>query len=318
MIRIAGSVLLGAVLTGGAAAQEFPARPIRILVAYTPAGATDILARAVGQKMSDAWGQPVIVDNRPGAAGNIGTELAAKAPADGYTLLMATAGTHGINPGLYRKLNWDPKDFTAVSLVAMVPNILVVNNALPVKTVKELVAYAKANPGKLSYGSPGNGSTAHLSMELFKSMTGIDLVHVPFKGGGPAIADTVGGNTQIHLGSLPTEMAFIRAGKLKVLAVGGPKPNPQLPGVPTISQTVPGYETTIWFGLFAPRKTPADIVARLHGAINEATDSPDLVAKLDQQGVVVEKLSTAEFGKRMAAEQAKWGDVIKRAQIKGE
>jgi len=170
---------IAAAASAPAMAQDFPVRPIRIIVAYTPAGATDILARAVGQKMSENWGQPVIVDNRPGAAGNIGTEIAAKSAPDGYTLLMATAGTHGINPGLYRKLNWDPKEFTGVSLVAMVPNILVVNTALPVKSVKELIAYAKANPGKLSYGSPGLGSTAHLSMELFKSMTGTNMIHVP-------------------------------------------------------------------------------------------------------------------------------------------
>jgi tripartite-type tricarboxylate transporter receptor subunit TctC len=220
------SAAVAAVVSASAAAQEYPARPIRIIVAYTPAGATDILARAIGQKMSESWGQPVIVDNRPGAAGNIGTEIAAKSAPDGYTLLMATAGTHGINPGLYRKLAWDPKDFTGVSLVAMVPNILVVNNALPVKSVKELIAYAKANPGKLSYGSPGLGSTAHLSMELFKGMTGTNMIHVPYKGSAGVMADVMSGQVALTMDNIPPYLPQVKAGKLRALAVSPAKRTP--------------------------------------------------------------------------------------------
>jgi tripartite-type tricarboxylate transporter receptor subunit TctC len=304
MIRIAGSVLLGAVLTGGAAAQEFPARPIRILVAYTPAGATDILARAVGQKMSDAWGQPVIVDNRPGAAGNIGTELAAKAPADGYTLLMATAGTHGINPGLYRKLNWDPKDFTAVSLVA------------PVKTVKELVAYAKANPGKLSYGSPGNGSTAHLSMELFKSMTGIDLVHVPYKGNAGVLADLMGGQIHATIDNIPPYLPQVKAGKIRALAVSPGTRTPAAPELPTIAEAgVPGYEAVAWFGLVAPAATPKPIVAKLATETQRILKLPDVRERITGLGADVVGNTPDEFNGFIRSELAKWAKVIKDARV---
>jgi len=193
-LRYAAEVVVAASTFAMASSYAaYPEKPIRIVVAYTPAGATDILARTVGQKLNEVWGQPVIIDNRPGANGNIGTEYAAKATPDGYTILMVTAGTHGINPSLYRKLGFDAvKDFEAVSLVAMVPNIFVVNNSLPAKDVREFIAYAKANPGKLNYGSPGNGSTAHLSMELFKSMTGIQMVHIPYKGSAGVLADLIG------------------------------------------------------------------------------------------------------------------------------
>ena len=306
-------IMLGATLTTAVAA--WPEKQIRVIIPWAPGGSTDIVGRLLANELTKRFKQQVIIDNRAGGGAIVGMQLAASSAPDGYTFMLTSTG-YGY---LIQKADVDlVKSFDPVAMIGFADSALVVHPSLPVNNVKELIALAKKRPGQLLYSSSGIGGFPHMNTELFKLMTGIDLVHVPFKGGEPAIADTVGGNTQIHLGSLPTEMAFIRAGKLKVLAVGGPKPNPQLPGVPTISQTVPGYETTIWFGLFAPRKTPADIVARLHGAINEATDSPDLVAKLDQQGVAVEKLSTAEFGKRMAAEQAKWGDVIKRAQIKGE
>src|SRR6476661_6900718 len=205
------------------AAQAYPTRPIRIVVAYTPAGATDILARVIGQKMNEAWGQPVVIENRPGANGNIGTEYAAKAAPDGHTFLMTTPGPHGINPSLYRKLGYDAvKDFTAVSLVALVPNVLVVNNALPVKSVKELLAYAKANPGKLNYGSAGNGSVLHLAGELMVSETGIDMKHVPYRGTGPLITDLMGGQVQLAFVSISQVAPQIKAGTLRALAVSTP------------------------------------------------------------------------------------------------
>jgi tripartite-type tricarboxylate transporter receptor subunit TctC len=205
-------------------AQSYPTKPIRIMVAYTPAGTTDILARLIAQKMHEKWGQPVIVENRPGANGNIGTELAARATPDGYSTLMATAATHSINNTLYPKLTWDAvKDFAPVSLVALVPNIMVVNNSLPVKSVKDLIAYAKANPGKLAHGSPGHGSTAHLSMELFKSLTGITMTHVPYKGSAGVLADLMGGQIALTMDNIPVYLPQAKAGKIRALAVSSAK-----------------------------------------------------------------------------------------------
>jgi tripartite-type tricarboxylate transporter receptor subunit TctC len=298
------------------AAQEFPTKPIRIIVAYTPAGATDILARAVGQKMTESWGQPVIVDNRPGAAGNIGTEIAAKAPADGYTLLMATAGTHGINPGLYRKLNWDPKEFTGVSLVAMVPNILVVNNALPVKSVKELIAYLKANPGKLSYGSPGLGSTAHLSMELFKSMTGTEITHVPYKGSAGVMADVMGGQIALTMDNIPPYLPQVKAGKLRALAVSPAKRTPAAPELPTVAEAgVPGYDSGAWFGLVAPAATPKAIVDRLAAETQRILKLPDVRERISSLGAEIVGSPPQEFTAFMQAERAKWAKVIQDAHV---
>jgi len=299
-----------------AAAEEFPARPIRIIVAYTPAGATDILARAVGQKMSEHWGQSVIVDNRPGAAGNIGTEIAAKAPADGYTLLMATAGTHGINPGLYRKLSWDPKNFTAVSLVAMVPNILVVNNALPVKSVKELIAYAKANPGKLSYGSPGLGSTAHLSMELFKSMTGTKLVHVPYKGSAGVMADVMSGQIAVTMDNIPPYMPQVRAGKIRALAVSPAKRTTAAPDIPTVAEAgVPGYDSVAWFGLVAPSGTPKAVIDKLAAETQRILKLPDVHERIASLGAEVVGNSPEQFNAFIKSEMEKWAKVIREAHV---
>ncbi len=305
-----------AAVSAPAAAQDYPARPIRIIVAYTPAGATDILARAIGQKMSESWGQPVIVDNRPGAAGNIGTEIAAKAPADGYTLLMATAGTHGINPGLYRKLNWDPKEFTAVSLVAMVPNILVVNNALPVKNVKELIAHAKSNPGKLSYGSPGLGSTAHLSMELFKSMTGTEMTHVPYKGSAGVMADVMSGQIALTMDNIPPYLPQVKAGKLRALAVSPAKRTPAAPDLPTVAEAgVPGYDSGAWFGLVAPTGTPRPIIDKLAQETQRILKLQDVRERIGSLGAEIVGNSPAEFNAFMKSELAKWAKVIKEANV---
>lgn len=305
-----------AAIAAPAAAQEFPVRPIRIIVAYTPAGATDILARAVGQKMSEHWGQSVIVDNRPGAAGNIGTEIAAKAAADGYTLLMATAGSHGINPGLYRKLAWSPKDFTAVSLVANVPNILVVNNALPIKSVKELIAYAKANPGKLSYGSPGLGSTAHLSMELFKSMTGTNLIHVPYKGSAGVMADVMSGQIAVTMDNIPPYLPQVRAGKIRALAVSPAKRTPAAPDIPTVAEAgVPGYESVAWFGLVAPSGTPKTVIDKLAAETQRILKLPDVHERIASLGAEVVGSSPEDFNAFITSEMAKWAKVIKEAHV---
>ncbi len=298
-------------------AQTYPAKPIRIVVAYTPAGATDILARVVGQKLTEAWGQPVIIDNRPGANGNIGSEYAAKATPDGYTLLMVTAGTHGINPGLYRKLGFDAvKDFAPVSLVAMVPNIFVVNNAVPAKDLKEFIAYAKANQGKLNYGSPGNGSTAHLSMELFKSMTGVQMVHIPYKGSAGVLADLIGGQIVATLDNMPPYVPQVRAGKIRALAVSPTRRSSAVPELPTVAEAgVPGYDSGAWFGLVAPANTPKDIVNKLSRETARILKLPDVSARLLELGAEPVGDTPEQFSAHIKAEIAKWAKVIKDANV---
>lgn len=299
------------------AATAFPTKPIRIIVAYTPAGTTDILARALAQKMSETWNQPVIVDNRPGANGNIGTEVAARAVPDGHSLVMATAGTHGINVSLYRKLNWHPvKDFAPVSLTAMVPNIMVVNNSLPVKNVREFVAHVKANPGKLSYGSPGNGSTAHLSMELFKTMTGSNLVHIPYKGSAGVLADVMGGQIAVTIDNMPPYVPQVKAGKIRALAVSTAKRSSALPDLPTIAEAgVPGYEAGAWFGLLAPAGTPKAIVAQLSAESARILKLPDVSKRISELGAEPVGSTPEEFAALIQSEIAKWAKVIKDANV---
>ena len=299
------------------AATAFPNKPIRIIVAYTPAGTTDILARAIGQKMSETWGQPVIIDNRAGAAGNIGTEVAARATPDGHTLLMGTAGTHGINVSLYRKLSWHPvNDFAPVSLSAMVPNIMVVNNALPVKNVREFVAYAKANPGKLSYGSPGNGSTAHLSMELFKSMTGSTIVHIPYKGSAGVLTDVMGGQIAMTIDNMPPYIPQVKAGKIRALAVSTGKRSSAMPDLPTIAEAgVPGYEAGAWFGLLAPAGTPKPIVAQLSAESARIIKLPDVSKRVSELGADPVGSTPEQFAELIKTEIAKWAKVIKDANV---
>ncbi len=295
----------------------YPEKPIRIVVAYTPAGATDILARTVGQKLNEVWGQPVIIDNRPGANGNIGTEYAAKATPDGYTILMVTAGTHGINPSLYRKLGFDAvKDFEAVSLVAMVPNIFVVNNLLPAKDVREFIAYAKANPGKLNYGSPGNGSTAHLSMELFKSMTGIQMVHIPYKGSAGVLADLIGGQIVATMDNMPPYLPQVKAGKIRALAVSPAKRSAAAPDIPTVAESgVPGYDSGAWFGLVAPAHTPKDVVNKLSRETARILQLADVRARLTDLGAEPVGGTPEQFAAHIKSEIAKWAKVIKEANV---
>jgi tripartite-type tricarboxylate transporter receptor subunit TctC len=299
------------------AATAFPTKPIRIIVAYTPAGTTDILARAIGQKMSENWGQPVIVDNRPGAAGNIGTEVAARANPDGHTLVMGTAGTHGINVSLYRKLGWHPvNDFAPVSLSAMVPNIMVVNNALPVKNVREFLAHVKANPGKLSYGSPGNGSTAHLSMELFKSMTGSTIVHIPYKGSAGVLADVMGGQIAVTIDNMPPYLLQVKAGKIRALAVSTTKRSAAVPDLPTIAEAgVPGYDSGSWFGLLAPAKTPKAVVDQLSAESARILKLPEVSKRISELGAEPVGSTPEQFAELIKTEIAKWAKVIKDANV---
>ena len=318
-IRIAMLSIVALLASTTAIAQPaaYPTKPIRIVVAYTPAGATDILARTIGQKLTEAWGQAVIIDNRPGANGNIGTEYAAKATPDGYTLLMVTAGTHGINPGLYRKLGFDAvKDFAPVSLVAMVPNVFVVNNGVPSKDLKEFIAYAKANQGKLNYGSPGNGSTAHLSMELFKSMTGIQMVHVPYKGSAGVLADLIGGQIVVTMDNMPPYVPQVKAGKIRALAVSPARRSPALPDVPTVAEAgVPGYDSGAWFGLVAPANTPKDLVAKLSRETARILKLPDVSARLADLGAESVGGTPEQFSAHIKAEIAKWAKVIRDANV---
>ena len=298
-------------------AQQYPNKPIRIIVAYTPAGATDILARAVGQKMSETFGQPVVIENRPGANGNIGTDVAAKATPDGHTILMVTAGTHGINPSLYRKLPWDAvKDFAPVSLVAMVPNIFVVNNSVPAKSIKEFIAYLKANPNKFNYGSPGNGSTAHLSMELFKTMTGSNMQHIPYKGSAGVLTDVMGGQILATMDNMPPYLPQVKAGKIRALAVSTPKRSPAVPDVPTVAEAgVAGYSSGAWFGLVAPAGTPKPIVEKLASETQRILKLPDVNERLSALGAEPVGDSPAQFAAHITSEIAKWAKVIKDANV---
>lgn len=316
---LAGMLLLP-LACAEALAQAWPARPIRLIVPLAAGGTGDTLARDVAQAMEPLLGVPITVENRAGANGILGMELVAKAPADGYTVVMGGVGPVAINPSLYPKLPFNiERDFTAIVQVADTTSVLVVPAALPVKTVKDLIALAKKRPGSIIYSSSGVGGFPHMSTELFKLMAGVNLVHVPFRGGGPAIADTAAGNTQLQLGSIPTVIGQVRAKRLKAIAVGGPKPHPSLPGLPTISESgVPGYQSQIWFGVFAPRATPQAIISGMHGGVGAALDAPDTVKRLNEQGVDINKMSSAEFAKLMASEQDKWAKVIRAANITGE
>ena len=305
------------ILPGIAIAQQYPTKPIRIIVAYTPAGATDILARTVGQKMSESFGQPVIIENRPGANGNIGTDVAAKATPDGYTLLMVTAGTHGINPSLYRKLPWDAvKDFAPVSLVAMVPNILVVNNNVPVKSVKEFIAHLKSNPNKFNYGSPGNGSTAHLSMELFKTMTGTNMQHIPYKGSAGVLTDVMGGQIIATMDNLPPYLPQVKAGKIRALAVSTAKRSPAVPEIPTVAEAgVAGYNSGAWFGLLAPAGTPKPVIDKLATETQRILKLPDVAERLSGLGAEPVGDRPEQFAAHIKSEITKWAKVIKDANV---
>lgn len=298
-----------------AQAQAFPTKAITIIVPFSAGGTTDILARVLGQFISKDLGQPVIIDNRAGAGGNIGTQLVARAAPDGYNILMGTVGTHAINQSLYPKLAFDPiKDFAPLTRVALVPNLLVANPAQPFKTVKELMAYAKANPGKVTFGSSGSGTSIHLSGELFKQMAGVDIQHVAYKGSAPAVNDLLGNHIAIMFDNMPSAISHVKAGKLRPLAVTTAQRSPALPDVPTIAEAgVPGYEATSWFGLLAPAKTPAPVVARLNTSILKALADPDVKKKLLEQGAEPAGETPAQFAAFIASETVKWGKIVKQS-----
>ena len=314
---IASAVVLGAGLLGGtsALAQAYPTKPVTIIVPFAAGGTTDILARIIGQALTAELGQSVVVDNRAGAGGNIGGQAAAKAAPDGHTLFMGTVGTHAINASLYKKMPFDPvKDFAPLTRVANVPNLLVANPAQPYKSVKDLIAYAKANPGKVNFGSSGNGSSIHLSGELFKSLAKVDMQHVPYKGSAPAVTDLLGNQIGIMFDNMPSAIQHVRSGKLVPLAVTTAKRSPELPSVPTIAEAgVPGYEATSWFGMFAPAGTPVPVLAKLNAAIVKVLAQPDVKKKINEQGAEVYSETPEQFAAFIQAESVKWGKVVKES-----
>ncbi len=298
-------------------AQGFPTKPIRLVVTFPAAGAPDILARLFADKAQ--FGQPVVIDNIAGAGGNIGADKVAKAPADGYTLVMGTVGTHSINGSLYPKMPYDMvKDFTPLGHVASAPNLLVVTNDLPVKTVAELISYMKAHPNKLSFGSPGIGSSIHVSGELFKSMTGTTMQHVPYKGRQFAIPDLVGGQIQLMFDNMPSALPMAKDGKIRALAQTTAKRSPAAPDVPTLAETVPGFEATTWFAMFAPAGTPRDVVMRINAEMVRVFKLPDVVDKLKTIGLEPWISTPEELGKYQAAEIVKWAKVVKDSGAKAE
>ena len=317
MTRWTLALLLAAVATG-AGAQGYPNKPIRIVVPFPAGGATDILARAAAQKLTEAWGQPVLVDNRPGAGGNIGSELVARAAPDGYTLEMGTVGTHAINASLYAKMPYDHvKDFAPVILVASVPNVLVVNPAVPVNSVQELIAYARANPGKLNFASSGSGTSIHLSGELFKVMAGVQMTHIPYKGSAPALQDLIAGQVQLMFDNLPPSLPQIKGGKLRALAVTSTARAPALPDVPTVAEAgLPGFEASSWFGILAPAGTPPEIIAKLNAEIAKWLASPEAREKMLALGANAAGGAPEDFAKHIAAETAKWQKVVKASGAK--
>ena len=312
---LAGAIAL-AVATS-AQAQGFPTKPIRVVVTFPAAGAPDILARLFADKAQ--FGQPVMIDNVPGAGGNIGADKVAKAPADGYTLVMATVGTHSINGSLYPKMPYDMvKDFSPIAHVASAPNLLVVTNDLPVKSVAELISYMKANPNKLSFGSPGIGSSVHVSGELFKSMTGTTMQHVPYKGRQFAIPDLVGGQIQLMFDNMPSALPMAKDGKIRALAQTTAKRSPAAPDVPTVAETVPGFEATTWFAMFAPAGTPRDVVMRINAEMVRVFKLPEVVDNLKTLGLEPWISTPEELAKYQASEIVKWAKVVKDSGARAE
>jgi tripartite-type tricarboxylate transporter receptor subunit TctC len=317
MSRLA--LALAALLSQVAFAQSFPSKPVRIVVAFPAGGGTDIVARLLGPRLAEAWGQQVIVDNRAGASGVIGTELAARSAPDGTTLFLGTLGNLAVNQHLYPKMTVDPlRDFAPVTQVVAVHFVMVANPSLTAKNVAELIALAKSQPGKINYSSSGPGGAPHLAGELFKSMAGVDIVHVPYKGSAPSFQDLLGGRVSFTCDSLVQALPYVRDGRLKALAVLGAARTPLLPDVPTVGETLPGYELTNWFGLVAPAAVPGPVIARIHADVVKQLRDPGVAEKLSGMGATAIGNEPAEFGAIMRADSEKWGKLIRDAQIKAE
>jgi len=299
-------------LAGGAVqAQDYPTKPVKWVVPYPPGGTTDILARLIGQYLSEHLGQQFVIDNRPGAGNNIGTEVVVNSPPDGYTLLLVNPA-NGINATLYKKLPFNfLRDITPVAGITRVPNVMEVNPNFPAKTVVEFIAYGKANPGKINMASSGNGTSVHLSGELFMAMTGVKMTHVPYRGSGPALTDLIAGTVDAMFDNMPSSIEFIKSGKLRALAVTTEVRNEALPDVPVVADTVPGYEASAWFGIGAPKGTPANIVEKINKSVNDALADAKMKVRLADLGGIPMAGTPADFGKVMASETAKWEKAVK-------
>ena len=307
-----------ALASGLAAAQAYPNKPVRLIVPYAPGGATDIIARAAAIELSRTLGQAVTVDNRAGAGGNLGSEMAARAAPDGYTMVMSASSLHGITPFLYTKLNYDPnKDLVPVIVLASFANVLVVNPGVAAASVKELTALAKAQPGKLTCASSGSGSTIHMSCEMYKHMLGLDIQHVPYKGSGPAVTDLMGGQVNLMFDNIPSAISHIRSGKLRALATTGPHRAASLPDLPTMIESgVPGYESTAWFGLAMPAGAPRDIIARMNAEGQKATKAPEFIKRMTDLGYEIVGGTPEQMAAMIQDEMKRWGPIVKASGAK--
>lgn len=307
---LALALLVSVAGIGGAAAADYPVRPVKWVVPYPPGGTTDVLARIVAQWLTEKMGQPFVIDNKPGGGNNIGVDFVVKAPADGYTMLLVNPA-NGINATLYKNLPFNfVRDIAPVAGLVKSPNVMEVTNNFPAKTVAEFIAYCKANPGKINMASSGSGTSVHMSGELFKSMTGCDMLHVPFKGAGPALTELIAGQVDVLFDNLPSSIGHIKGGRIRALAVTSLETEPSLPGIPTVAATVPGYEATAWFGIGMPKGTPADVIARVNAEVNRALADPGMRAKLAELGGRPIPGTPADFGKIIVEEINKWEKVV--------
>jgi tripartite-type tricarboxylate transporter receptor subunit TctC len=299
-------------------AQPFPSKPVKLVVPFPPGGSLDNIGRLLAQKLSEAWGQQVVVENRPGAGGNVGADFVAKSPPDGYAVVMGALSTHAVNPSLYAKMPFDAeKDFAPLSLVAITPNVLIVRTESPIRSVGDLIAYAKANPGKVNFGSGSNGSAGHLAGELFKVETGTDVAHIPYKGGAPALQALLAGDTQFMFDNLANAMAQVKGGRVRAIAVTTKDRSKLAPELPTMAeQGMPGFDISTWFGLMAPAGTPPDVVAKWNAELVKALNAPDVREKMLAQGADPTPMTTAEFASFMAAERAKYARIVKASGAK--
>jgi tripartite-type tricarboxylate transporter receptor subunit TctC len=319
-MRVLALLAMSLLVAAPAAAQTFPTRPPKLYVGFVPGGGVDQTARITVAKLSEIWAQQITVENRVGAGGTIAAEATARSAPDGYTLVLCNIGSHGIGPSLYKKVGYDPlKDVTYIGLIGVTPNVLAVHPSVPVTTVAEFIAYARANPGKLSYGSSGVGTSTHLGVELFKSMTGIQIVHVPYKGGAQSSADLVGGQVQLVITNLPEQINYIKAGRTRALGVSTLKRSPQLPDVPTIAEAgVPGYDVTVWYGLCGPAGIERTLLEKLNADLIKAVTSPETTKRLTDVGIEPAPGTSGEFAAFARAEVAKWAKVIKNAGVSAD
>ena len=319
MRALVRALLLVLLFPALAAAQSYPARPIRIVVPWAPGGSTDVLARLIGIKMSENWGQPAVVENKPGASGNIGSELVAKAPPDGYTLLLGSVSTHAMNPFLMANMPFKGvDDFTTIALAAYVTNVLVTHASVPAKSVPELIALLKAQPGKLAYASAGNGSPNHVAAELFRRLAAVEMLHVPYKGGGPATAAIVGGQVGVLFTGLGNVWDHVKAGKLNLLAVTEDRRSQLLPAVPRVGETLPGYEVAVWYGVWGPAGMPSELVAKLNAEVNRILKLGDVKQRLDLMGAEHVSMPAREAHQLLQREYERWGKIIRDSGIKAD